>query len=44
MISNSKSVTERLKPAGIPHWRKDSATLFGQIEAKGDSELLKSEV
>jgi hypothetical protein len=39
-----KNVAERLDQAGVPYWRQDSAVLFGHIEAKGDSDLFKSDV
>ncbi|KAJ5139922.1 hypothetical protein N7448_003330 [Penicillium atrosanguineum] len=38
-----RNVAERLDQGGIPKWRKDSTILFGQIEAKGDCGLFKSD-
>ncbi|KAJ5802866.1 uncharacterized protein N7503_005316 [Penicillium pulvis] len=37
-----KCATSRLGPNGDPLWRKGSSDLFGQVEAKGDSDLFKS--
>ena len=39
-----QNAAARLKPDGAPVWRKESAKIFSQTEANGNSTMFKTEV